>query len=271
MINQKHSPPSKQLLPKTSHPYLLLAPASPPSAHAAKRHRSRRTRRARCTRRGRRVGRLGARMLLVLALLQQGVWKKRVGLARRHERMRNRMRSRLARRCEEGRHRQVARVAFGFVRDLLSNSWCPRRPIVPANEELAAASTNPTFASASAPTTPTPNPPSPPQNPRSATRRRRRTDRLPKVRTIGLPIGLPSNSPQVPLHHWRRRGAEAAYPIPNAAYTPQDDEEADGGDPSPSPFFVLLLLFPAAPSTRAPSPRGAFSGVEVKRGGVSEW
>ncbi|KAJ7909199.1 hypothetical protein B0H13DRAFT_2014908 [Mycena leptocephala] len=208
----------------TSHPYLLLAPASPPSAHAAKRHRSRRTRRARCTKRGRRVGRLGARMLLVLALLQQGVWKKRVGLARRHERMRNRMRSRLARRCEggwgmkrrarktpgrgpkEGQHRQVARVAFSFVRDLPLQLLVPATPNRPSERRTRRRFHKPHIRLSLSTHHPTPNPPSPPQkcapsvacSPRSATRRRRRTDRLPKSPHRRTPHRTP---PLVSPHH----------------------------------------------------------------------
>ncbi|KAJ7792687.1 hypothetical protein B0H13DRAFT_2515831 [Mycena leptocephala] len=140
----------------------------------------------------------------------------------------------------------------------LSNSWCPRRPIVPANEELAAASTNPHIR-LSLTTPPEPSiasqkcAPSVACRPRPATRRRRRTDRLPQVRTIGLPIGLLIGFPTGPPTPLATKRAEAAYPIPNAAYTPAGRRRGGWRRSLPSPFFVLLLLFPAAPSTRAPS------------------
>jgi hypothetical protein len=70
--------------------------------------------------RGRRVGRLGvARLLLVLVLLQQGVWKKRVGLAWWYERMRTRIRRKVAMTREwrttktQGRPLKAARATRG--------------------------------------------------------------------------------------------------------------------------------------------------------------
>ncbi|KAJ7835767.1 hypothetical protein B0H13DRAFT_2107815 [Mycena leptocephala] len=52
---------------------------------------------------GRRVGHLGARLLLVLVLLQQAVRKTRVGLAMRGERTRTRMRNQIQRKKKEKR------------------------------------------------------------------------------------------------------------------------------------------------------------------------